>query len=218
MSGIYSLTVSAAKLLRDIIENRPIDGNAWVDRLEAFDGTEADARRAVAILSWHGHAIFVAGVREAFPPKGGGFEVDPRDAGVLYRWGDNAPKGFADRLVNGHGTREDAEAAVRIFDQVGMTRQADGLKLQADFAPMSPELVEAVAEAPALPFGWAPIGDERMGLYRYEGAMVKGFGDNLGEASLSRRWDVDAHPFDVNEEIGRAQLALVGYLRAKAAR
>lgn len=73
----------------------------------------------------------------------------------------------------------------------------------------------AKPQLPKLPDGWKFIG---VGLYRYDGKFVSGPGSNLGGVSLSRRWDVDAHPFDVAEEIGKAQLALVGYLRAKAAR
>lgn len=71
---------------------------------------------------------------------------------------------------------------------------------------------------PQLPDGWTVVGDERVGLYRYEGRLVRGHADNLGGASLSQRPGGQGHPYDVNEEIGKAQLALVGYLRAKASR
>lgn len=224
MSDVYCVSYDAAKVLR-----RAGGDLAWVRRLEDFQGTEEDARRAVTVLEEQGEGWRAEGLRGLLPPPP---PPPPPLPPASPATAPDVTMTFARRRVLRAIARgecpedffESCDADVLIG--AGLVALEGGCRyvLTDDGRAYLAAHDEARTRRterpgpPKLPEGWTVGGgDERLGYYRYEGRLASGVCDNLGGAKLGRRWNADGHVLECYEEIARAWLALLAYLRARLA-
>lgn len=131
METKYTITASQAAVIRHRTwHGGPLhpDRGAWIERLERGEGTLTDMRRAIAWLAANGRPDESAALAAMLPPIGTGYRVNPLGIGpIAHRVADAS---VAERLVNGEGTREDAETAERLYRQLMLTLQANSLRVQ----------------------------------------------------------------------------------------